>query len=100
MLFVVYCRDAENGAALRKIHLEAHGAHIGKIKDRIMLAGPIKDESGATFLGSPFVLETDSLQAARALIESDPFYKGGVYSEVRVDRFEGLGGKWVAEGKA
>ena len=95
MQFVIYCRDAEHGAALRKAHLEAHVAHIGRIKNQLMVAGPIKDEANSEFLGSLFVIEADSLQDARAVIEADPFYKGGVYSAVQVDRFEGLGGKWV-----
>lgn len=96
MLFVIYCRDAENGADLRKVNLEAHLGHVEQVKDRIMIAGPIKDEANSSFLGSLFVLEANSLQSARGIIEADPFYKGGVYSEVRVDRFEGLGGKWVS----
>ncbi len=54
-----------------------------------MLAGPLpaldtREPGPAGFVGSLIVAEFDSLQAARAWAETDPYVQAGVYREVHV----------------
>ena len=57
-----------------------------------MLAGPCpaidaEDPGPAGFSGSAIVAEFESLEAARALADADPYVEAGVYAQVEVRPF-------------
>jgi uncharacterized protein len=72
-------------------------AHLERLKQlqaegRLLLAGPFpaidaEDPGAAGFTGSLIVAAFDSLAAARAWADADPYVAAGVYRDVRVQPF-------------
>ena len=69
---IVYCDDKDRVRSFRPAHRE----YLGKLRSegKIAMSGPFADDSGALI-----VYETESLEAARALLQEDPFNKAGVF---------------------
>lgn len=72
----------------------AHLARLNALKDagRLLLAGPCpaidaEDPGPAGFSGSLIVAEFESLDAARAWAEADPYVAAGVYARTEVRPF-------------
>jgi len=82
-------RDGPDGGARRNDNRSAHVEHVtGLFEDgRIVLAGPIKSDDGATSVGAMIVFEAADLEAARAVVEQDPYVRGGVFAELSVQPF-------------
>ncbi len=95
MLYAIIATDIENSLQRR---LRARPAHIERIEalvrqGRLVLAGPhpaveAEDPGEAGFNGSLIVAEFDSLSAARAWAEADPYIEAGVYADVVVKPFK------------
>lgn len=95
--FAIYCADSADGGRLRKEHMDAHMQHIGKVKDRLMLAGPCPAGNGNAREASFLVIEAADAAAARTLLENDPYYKAGVWDDVVVREFRPLVGAWAPQ---
>jgi len=95
MFYAILCVDVDNSLALRA---EARPTHIGRLQalqdqGRLLLAGPhpaidSPDPGPAGFTGSLIVAEFESLEAARAWADSDPYLAAGVYQSVTVKPFK------------
>lgn len=94
-LFAFYCRDGENGTALRTHCREAHLAHLAGAKDDYALAGPLKD--GDEIVGSLLVIKADDEGDARRKFEADPYFEAGVWQSIRAAEFLAITGDWVGE---
>jgi uncharacterized protein YciI len=92
-LFGFYCRDGENGAALREKFLAQHLAYIETALDKIAVAGPLKQ--GEETVGSLLVIKAENEAEARAVFEGDPYFDAGVWQSITVDQFLGVAGDWV-----
>lgn len=95
MLYAIIATDVadslEKRLAVRPAHLER--LQQLKAEGRIVLAGPhpavdSNDPGAAGFSGSLIVAEFDSLVAAQAWAEADPFVAAGVYANVVVKPFK------------
>ncbi|SFP79360.1 hypothetical protein SAMN05216419_10205 [Nitrosomonas cryotolerans] len=94
MLYVISGEDVSNSLDKR---LAARSAHLERLKalqtdGRLILAGPYPtidnaDPGPAGFSGSLIVAEFESLEAARAWGEADPYVVAGVYAKVTVKPF-------------
>ncbi|QXI30051.1 YciI family protein [Pseudomonas vanderleydeniana] len=94
MLYAIIATDVENSLEKR---LAARPAHLERLQQlnaegRVILAGPhpaidSNDPGAAGFTGSLIVAEFDSLAAAQAWAEADPFVAAGVYDKVVVKPF-------------
>lgn len=79
------------------VRLAARPAHLDRLRalldeGRLLLAGPCpaidaEDPGPAGFSGSLIVAEFESLAAARAWAEADPYVAAGVYERVDVRPF-------------
>lgn len=95
MFYVIYSEDVENSLSLR---LSVRDKHIGRLKDlqaqgKLLIAGPCpaidnEDPGGAGFTGSLIVAEFDSLTAAQAWADADPYISAGVYKKVTVKPYK------------
>lgn len=81
----------EKRLSSRPVHLE----RLNKLKDegRLLLAGPFPaidspDPGPAGFSGSLIVAAFDSLEAAQAWADADPYVAAGVYAHVSVRPFK------------
>jgi len=95
MLYVINGEDApsslEKRMAVRSEHLER--IQVLQEEGRLILAGPYpsidsQDPGSAGFSGSLIVAEFESLEAAQAWAEADPYVSAGVYREVTVKPFK------------
>lgn len=95
MLYAILCEDVENSLPLRA---EARPAHLDRIQElvdggRLLVAGPhpaldTEDPGEAGFTGSLIIAEFDSLEAATAWADSDPYVDAGVFAKVTVKPYK------------
>ncbi len=95
MFYVIYSEDVENSLSLRLSVREHHIERLKalQIQGRLLLAGPCpaidSEEPGeAGFTGSLIVAEFDSLSAAKAWADDDPYISAGVYKNVIVKPYK------------
>ncbi|WP_043201616.1 YciI family protein [Pseudomonas putida] len=95
MLYAIIASDVANSLEKR---LAARPAHIERLQQlkaegRVVLAGPhpaidSNDPGEAGFSGSLIVAEFESLAAAQAWADADPYIAAGVYDKVIVKPFK------------
>ncbi|MBI6941976.1 YciI family protein [Pseudomonas putida] len=95
MLYAIIASDVADSLEKR---LAARPAHIERLQQlkaegRVVLAGPhpaidSNDPGAAGFSGSLIVAEFDSLAAAQAWADADPYIAAGVYDNVIVKPFK------------
>lgn len=95
MLYAIIGEDIQRSLERRK---QARATHIARIAElvqqgRIVVAGPhpaidSEDPGEAGFTGSLIVAEFDSLEAAQAWADADPYVETGVYKQVSVKPFK------------
>jgi uncharacterized protein YciI len=95
MLYAIISEDAEGSLERRKSAREQHIERLLELKrqGRLILAGPCpaidSDDPGpAGFTGSLIIAEFDSLPAAQAWADADPYIAAGVYERVTVKPFK------------
>ncbi|RWU12365.1 YciI family protein [Pseudidiomarina gelatinasegens] len=91
MWFVIWAEDAPNSLAARRATRPAHLERLKQLQadGRLLVAGPCpaiasSDPGEAGFTGSMVVAEFDSLAAAQAWADADPYIAAGVYHQVTV----------------
>lgn len=94
MWYVIEGYDGDDVLAAR---LRARSRHLERLvalrdQGRLLLAGPCpridaEDPGPAGFSGSVVVASFDSLEAARAWADADPYVEAGVYARVEVRPF-------------
>ena len=94
MFYAIIAEDKPNTLNIR---LAVRPEHLERIKQlnnegRLLLAGPhpsidAEDPGEAGFTGSLILAEFESLEAAKAWADDDPFVKAGVYDKITVKPF-------------
>ncbi|MDY6816238.1 MAG: YciI family protein [Pseudomonadota bacterium] len=97
MYYAIISEDVENSLALRQSARPAHLERLQALKaeGRLLVAGPhpaidTPEPGEAGFTGSLVVAEFDSLEAARAWADADPYIEAGVYRKVTVKPFKAV----------
>lgn len=95
MFYAIVGQDVPDSLERR---LAARPAHLERLQalqqaGRLLLAGPFpaidsNDPGAAGFTGSLIVAEFDSLAAAQAWADADPYVAAGVYAGVAVKPFK------------
>jgi uncharacterized protein YciI len=95
MLYSIVGEDAENTLEQR---LAARPGHVERLQSlinegRLVLAGPnpaidAEDPGPDGFTGSIIIAEFESLEAAQAWADADPYISAGVYAQVTVKPFK------------
>lgn len=95
MFYAIISEDVANSLPLRTPVRPQHVARLEALNSagRLLVAGPHpaidSDNPGdAGFSGSLVIAEFESLQAARAWAEADPYVAAGVYRQVTVKPFK------------
>ncbi|MFJ7883237.1 YciI family protein [Pseudomonas sp. NPDC096917] len=95
MLYAIISTDVENSLEKRLSVRPAHLERLTQLKEqgRLILAGPhpaidSNDPGAAGFTGSLVVAEFESLSAAQAWADVDPYVGAGVYANVIVKPFK------------
>lgn len=94
MWYVIEGYDGSDVLPQRTQARPAHLARLTALRDegRLLLAGPCpaidaEDPGPAGFSGSVVIAEFESLEAARAWADADPYVAAGVYQRVEVRPF-------------
>ncbi len=94
MFYAIISEDREGSLEKRLAARPAHLARLEALQNegRLLIAGPhpaidCEDPGPAGFTGSLIVAEFESLDAARAWAEADPYVEAGVYEKVTVKPF-------------
>lgn len=95
MLYAIIATDVADSLEKRLAARPAHIERLLQLKEqgRVVLAGPhpaidSNDPGAAGFSGSLIVAEFDSLSAAQAWADADPYISAGVYANVIVKPFK------------
>lgn len=94
-LYSIVCTDKAGSKPTRMACLSDHLAHMDTVFDRVQLAAPLRDDAEESFTGALLVITATSIADARAFIEADPYFKAGIWSDVRVDKLGLSAGEWV-----
>jgi uncharacterized protein YciI len=94
-LYAIISEDVPDSLPQRQRARPDHLARLQSLQQqgRLVLAGPHPaidnaDPGAAGFTGSLVVAEFDSLDAARAWADDDPYIEAGVYARVTVKPFK------------
>lgn len=95
MYYAILCEDVPDSLPLRKGARPAHLARLQALLDegRLLVAGPhpaldTEEPGEAGFTGSLIIAEFDSLEAATAWADADPYADAGVFSRVIVKPYK------------
>jgi len=95
MLYAIIATDVANSLESRLAARPAHLERLQQLKaqGRLILAGPhpavdSNDPGPAGFSGSRIVAEFESLNAAQAWADADPYRSAGIYASVVVKPFK------------
>ena len=95
MYYAILCEDVDNSLSLRQAARPAHLARLQELADqgRLFAAGPhpaldTEDPGDAGFTGSLVIAEFDSLEAATAWADADPYVDGGVFQKIVVKPYK------------
>lgn len=95
LFYAIVGEDVPDSLEKRLAARPEHLARLVSLKDagRLLLAGPFPaidspDPGPAGFSGSLIVADFESLEAARAWAEADPYVAAGVYARVSVKPFK------------
>lgn len=95
MWYMIYAEDVENSLEIRMQARPAHLQRISQLVDqgRILVAGPTpaidsEDPAEAGFTGSLIIAQFESLQAAKAWADADPYVSAGVFKSVVVKPYK------------
>jgi uncharacterized protein len=95
MLYLIYCEDRPDGAAIRAATRETHLAYLARHRDILILGGALLGEDGSTRIGSSFIINVPSPAAAAEFSRNEPFTAAGLFKEVRIRRMRR--GQWNPE---
>jgi uncharacterized protein YciI len=88
MLFAFVCKDKPGHLNVRMETRPEHVEHLTKLNTEgtLKMAGPFLDADGKP-CGSLIIVNADSTDAAKALADSDPYAKAGLFESVEVKAF-------------
>ncbi len=95
--FLAFCEDGPEAGERRRALLAQHLDWAAGVHPRLRLAGPLYDAAGR-FAGSVLVIAAESAAEAEALLEGDPYRRGGVWRSCRLFGFLPAAGTWVGGG--
>ncbi|MBB6488292.1 YciI-like protein [Rhizobium lusitanum] len=88
MLFAFVCKDKPGYLNVRMETRPAHLEYLNKLnaEGTLKMAGPFLDTEGKPN-GSLVVVKADSVEAAVAIADADPYTKAGLFESVEIKPF-------------
>lgn len=84
MLFAVRFHDKPGIAERRSELLEDHFKWLRDNRDKVLLAGAVREELDGPGLGGLWIIEADSKDACEQVFQGDPFFANGLRSKVEI----------------
>lgn len=94
MLVEFHCLDKKPSMQdVRLTLLKEHLIWVENNMSSIYVAGPLKQDN--TIIGSLYIIEADSVEQAKEILFSDPYYHGAIWEKIEINEFNAYAGKWV-----
>lgn len=89
MPWMIVSEDSARGPALRadRALMNAHWAYEQSIKDKILCAGSLRSDDGATPIGSLLILDVETREEALELLNADPATQAGLRGNMAIKRW-------------
>ena len=89
-LFLISGRDKPGMAETRKATRSAHLEWAKSVGEKMLMGGPVVAEDGDAMIGSSFVVEFDTLEAAQVWAANDPYAIAGMFQSTEVIEYKWL----------
>lgn len=88
MLFAFVCKDKPGHLNVRMEARPAHVEHLNKLnaEGTLKMAGPFLDAEGKPN-GSLVIVSAETIEAAKAIADADPYTKAGLFESVEIKPF-------------
>ncbi|CCM77609.1 YciI-like protein [Rhizobium mesoamericanum] len=88
MLFALLCKDKPDHLNVRMETRPAHVEYLNKLnaEGALKMAGPFLDGEGKP-CGTLAIMHADTIEAAKALADGDPYAKAGLFESVDIKPF-------------
>jgi hypothetical protein len=87
MLFIVQFEDKPEVAELRQKLMPEHFAFLDNRKDRVLVAGSMREIPSDRPLGGLWIIEAQDEAEVRDIFKDDPFWVNGLRASVRINRW-------------
>lgn len=87
MPYIIETFDKPASLEVRKAHRPAHLQFLDEHKAVLLACGAKLNDDGSDLGGGIYIVDLESRDEARALIEADPFFKAGLFAEVKIVRW-------------
>jgi uncharacterized protein YciI len=87
MLFIVQFEDKPGVAELRQSLLESHFAFLDSRKDKVLVAGSVRELPSDRPIGGLWIVEAESEAEVRDIFKDDPFWVNELRASVRINRW-------------
>ena len=92
MFYAIYRLDKTGSEKLRAEIRPTHMRYIEESSRTVKLCGPLLTENGAGLVGSMLVIEAETISAAQAWADSDPYAKADLFDTVHIHPW-----KWATD---
>jgi uncharacterized protein YciI len=79
--FTLTCLDAPNKLDVRMANRPDHLAYLEGFSDEIKVAGPLLDGIDGNPIGSHFIVEFPTQDAAKSFAAGDPYAQAGLFAQ-------------------
>jgi uncharacterized protein YciI len=87
MPYMIQFDDAE-GVQERRLELrDAHRAHVRSQGPKVLASGGLLDDDIDRADGGLILIDFDTRAEAEAFVQADPFFRGGIYTDVQIRRW-------------
>lgn len=87
MLFIIYCIDRPDVAAIRAATMPAHREYLAAQPIDVVMSGPLTNDAGDTVTGSLFMVEAPDRSAVERFQAADPFFQAGIWATSEIHAF-------------
>jgi len=87
MLFIVQFEDKPGVGQLRQKLIADHVAFLDSRKDKVLIAGSVREIPSDLPLGGLWIVEAENEAEVRDTFKDDPFWVNGLRATVRINRW-------------
>ncbi len=87
MPYIIETFDKPNSLAMRKENRDAHLQFLDENKAALIACGAKLNDDGSDQGGGLYIVAVESAEEARAFIEQDPFFKIGLFGDIKITRW-------------
>ena len=84
MIYAILFEDDDSRAEMRTRHMPDHLAFLERNAGEVQAAGPLRDTTDGAPAGGLWLVQADSLESVRSLVEADPLWPTGLRKSVRI----------------